>query len=236
VIDAGHGGNDTGTQGQAGLQEKDITLQVARRLREAIESRLGLRVVMTRDSDRTVRLDERAAIANNNKADLFISLHINSSVSETASGAVVYSLSLNDYGEETLSENRQSHTVPLLGGRTRNIEIVLWDLAQVTHVQDSALLAGFVDVELRRRINMNALTLQQAPFRVLVGANMPAVLVEMGFISNARQEEQLASLAFQDRVVQGLLQSVVTYRESLRDRWQTESSQRSNQPPAEEEP
>lgn len=236
VIDAGHGGNDTGTQGQAGLQEKDITLQVARRLREAIESRLGLRVVMTRDSDRTVRLDERAAIANNNKADLFISLHINSSVSEAASGAVVYSLSLNDYGEATLSENRQSHTVPLLGGRTRNIEIVLWDLAQVTHVQDSALFAGFVDVELRRRINMNALTLQQAPFRVLVGANMPAVLVEMGFISNALQEEQLASLAFQDRVVQGLLQSVVTYRESLRDRWQAESSQRSNRPPAEEEP
>ena len=133
VIDAGHGGNDTGTQGQAGLQEKDITLQVARRLREAIESRLGLRVVMTRDSDRTVRLDERAAIANNNKADLFISLHINSSASEAASGAAVYSLSLNDYGEATLGENRQSHTVPLLGGRTRNIDIVLWDLAQVTH-------------------------------------------------------------------------------------------------------
>ena len=83
---------------------------------------------------------------------------------------------------------------------------------------------------------MNTLTLQQAPFRVLVGANMPAVLVEMGFISNGLQEEQLASLAFQDRVVQGLLQSVVTYRESLRDRWQAESSQRSNQPPAEEEP
>ena len=236
VIDAGHGGSDTGTQGQAGLQEKDITLQVARRLREAIESRLGLRVVMTRDSDRTVRLDERAAIANNNKANLFISLHTNSSVSEAASGAVVYSLALNDYSEQTLSENRQSHAVPLLGGRTRNIEIVLWDLAQVTHVEDSALFAGFVDVELRRRINMNTLTLQQAPFRVLVGANMPAVLVEMGFISNGLQEEQLASLAFQDRVVQGLLQSVVTYRESLRDRWQAESSQRSNQPPAEEEP
>ena len=126
--------------------------------------------------------------------------------------------------------------MPLLGGRTRNIEIVLWELAQVTHAQDSALFAGFVDVELRRRINMNTVTLQQAPFRVLVGANMPAVLVEMGFISNALQEEQLASLAFQDRVVQGLLQSVVTYRESLRDRWQAGSSQRSTQPPAEEEP
>jgi N-acetylmuramoyl-L-alanine amidase len=83
---------------------------------------------------------------------------------------------------------------------------------------------------------MNTVTLQQAPFRVLVGANMPAVLVEMGFISNALQEEQLASLAFQDRVVQGLLQSVVTYRESLRDRWQAGSSQRSTQPPAEEDP
>ena len=233
VIDAGHGGEDSGTRGPAGVEEKDITLQVARRLKDTIESRLGLRVVLTRDGNRTVRLDERAAIANNNKAELFISLHVNASASPTASGAEVYYLALDDYGDETGLADAEGRTVPVVGGGTRNIEVVLWEMAQVQHVAESTAFAAIVDAELRRRVTMSSRTLRQAPFRVLVGANMPAVLVEMGFMSNPAEERQLTSMAFQDSMVQALFQSVVAYRTQLRQRWSAEISRRGARPPAE---
>ena len=217
VIDPGHGGDDTGTTGPNGVLEKDITLQVATRLRRAIESRLGLRVVMTRNGDRMIRLDERAAIANNNKADLFISLHANASLSPAPSGAEVYYLSLYDDAVETRLTGSTDHTVPVLGGGVRSIEVVSWDMAQVRHLDQSARFARIVDTELRRRVAMRPTDVQRAPFRVLVGANMPAVLVELGFLSNPAQAEQLASASFQETLGQALFQSVVRYRAGLRD-------------------
>ncbi len=217
VIDPGHGGDDTGTTGPNGVLEKDVTLQVATRLRRAIESRLGLRVVMTRDGDRMIRLDERAAIANNNKADLFISLHANASLSPAPSGAEVYYLSLYDDVVETRLAGSTDHTVPVLGGGVRSIEVVSWDMAQVRHLDRSARFARIVDTELRRQVAMRPTGVQRAPFRVLVGANMPAVLVELGFLSNPAQAERLASASFQETLAQALFQSVVRYRASLRD-------------------
>ena len=217
VIDPGHGGEDTGTTGPNGVLEKDVTLQVATRLRRAIESRLGLRVVMTRDGDRTIRLDERAAIANNNKADLFISLHANASLRPAPSGAEVYYLSLYDDAVETRLAGGTDHTVPVLGGGVRSIEVVSWDVAQVRHLDRSARFARIVDTELRRQVAMRPTGVQRAPFRVLVGANMPAVLVELGFLSNPAQAERLASASFQETLAQALFQSVVRYRASLRD-------------------
>ena len=217
VIDPGHGGDDTGTTGPNGVLEKDVTLQVATRLRRAIESLLGLRVVMTRNGDRMIRLDERAAIANNNKADLFISLHANASLSPAPSGAEVYYLSLYDDAVETRLTGSTDHTVPVLGGGVRSIEVVSWDMAQVRHLDQSARFARIVDAELRRRVAMRPTDVQRAPFRVLVGANMPAVLVELGFLSNPAQAEQLASASFQETLAQALFQSVVRYRAGLRD-------------------
>ena len=216
VIDPGHGGDDTGTTGPNGVLEKDVTLQVATRLRRAIESRLGLRVVMTRDGDRMIRLDERAAIANNNKADLFISLHANASLSPAPSGAEVYYLSLYDDAAETRLAGSTDHTVPVLGGGVRSIEVVSWDMAQVRHIDRSARFARIVDAELRRRVAMRPTGVQRAPFRVLVGANMSAVLVELGFLSNPAQAERLTSASFQETLAQALFQSVVRYRASLR--------------------
>jgi N-acetylmuramoyl-L-alanine amidase len=214
VIDAGHGGDEQGARGPQGTLEKDVTLAVARRLRSAIETRLGARVILTRDGDQTVGLDERAAVANNNKADLFISLHANASVRPAVSGAEVFYLSLADYGDEAQRLQGDSERVPVLGGGTRSIEVIRWDMAQARHIASSARFADLVEASLRERVPMSARAIQQAPFRVLVGANMPAVLVEMGFISNAEQEKQLTSEAFQSAIVQALVESIIRFRDS----------------------
>ena len=197
VIDAGHGGEEDGARGPVGTLEKDITLSVARRLRDAIESRLGLRVILTRNRDETVDLDERAAIANNNKADLFISFHANASTHPGPEGAAVFYLSIDEYGEEARElAGREGQTIPVVGGGTREIDLILWEMAQVRYLEHSAQFAGYVEGELGRRVTMSQGAIQQAPFRVLVGANMPAVLVEMGFISNPRQETRDGDGAF----------------------------------------
>ena len=216
VIDAGHGGDEDGARGPDGTLEKDIALSVARRLRDAIESRLGLRVILTRNRDETVHLDERAAIANNNKADLFISLHANASSHPVPEGAAVFYLSIDEYGEEVreLAE-REGQVIPVAGGGTREIDLILWEMAQVRYLEHSAQLAGYVEEELRRRVTMSPRAIQQAPFRVLVGANMPAVLVEMGFISNPGQETELATARFQQRIVEAIIASILRYQDSL---------------------
>jgi N-acetylmuramoyl-L-alanine amidase len=215
AIDAGHGGDDIGTRGPEGALEKDVTLAVARRLRNRIESELGLRVVLTRTGDSTVSLDERAAIANNDRADLFISLHANASVRETATGAEVFYLSLAEYGDEARDAGFTGQLVPTVGGGTRVLDIVPWEMAQLRHVDQSARWAETVADELSLRVPMSPRGLQQAPFRVLVGANMPAVVLEMGFISNPDQEAQLTSTTFQSSIVSGLLRSIIRYRDEI---------------------
>ncbi len=215
VVDPGHGGNEDGAKGPGGALEKNVTLAVARRLKAALESRLGVRVILTRDSDASVGLDDRASRANNNKADLFISLHANASMRPGVSGAEVFYLSLDDYGDEAQRvAHGESQPLPVFGGGTRNIEVIPWDMAQARYIQESAALAQAVEASLRERVPMNGRAIQQAPFRVLVGANMPAVLVEMGFITNPEQETRLASDDFQALVVQGLVESITRFRDA----------------------
>jgi N-acetylmuramoyl-L-alanine amidase len=215
VIDAGHGGDENGAKGPGGSLEKQVTLSVARRLKAALEGRLGLRVILTRDGDTTIGLDERAAVANNNKADLFVSLHANASPRPTTSGAEVFYLSLDEYGD---AAQRAAHTdseaLPVFGGGSRDIELILWDMAQARYIKESASLAQSVEASLRQRVPMSARAIQQAPFRVLVGANMPAVLVEMGFITNPAQEKQLQSDEFQNQIVQALVESISRFRDA----------------------
>jgi N-acetylmuramoyl-L-alanine amidase len=215
VIDAGHGGDEHGARGPQGTLEKDVTLGVARRLKGSIEARLGARVILTRDADQTVGLDERAAVANNNKADLFISLHANASVRGSVTGAEVFYLSLGDYGAQAQRVAQgESEALPVFGGGTRDIDVILWEMAQARHIEQSAELATAIEASLRQRVPMSPRAIQQAPFRVLVGANMPAVLVEMGFITNPEQERQLASEAFQSNIVQALVDSLARFRDS----------------------
>ena len=216
AIDAGHGGADNGTRGEDGTLEKDITLSVTRRLRDAVEAQLGLRVVLTRGRDETVGLDERAAIANNNKADLLISLHVNTSVRPSVTGAEVYYLSMDEYGEAARElAQGEAQPVPVVGGGTREIDLVQWEMAQVQYLDVSATLAHIVHEELSRRIPMTRRDVQEAPFRVLVGANMPAVLIEMGFVSNAADQQRLTSARFQNAVVDAIIGSILRFRDEL---------------------
>jgi N-acetylmuramoyl-L-alanine amidase len=215
VIDAGHGGSEEGAKGPGGALEKNITLAVARRLKAALEARLGVRVILTRDGDATMGLDERAALANNNKADLFVSLHANASLRPGMTGAEVFYLSLDEYGDAAARVARgESEPLPVFGGGTRDIELILWEMAQARYIQESAALAQAIDASLRERVPMSPRAIQQAPFRVLVGANMPAVLVEMGFITNAAQEKQLQSDEFQNLIVQGLVEGITRFRDA----------------------
>jgi N-acetylmuramoyl-L-alanine amidase len=217
VIDPGHGGDEHGARGPGGTFEKHVTLAVAHRLKGALEGRLGIRAILTRDADRTISLDERAAAANNNKADLFISLHANASIKASASGAEVFYLSLDEYGEEAARIARgESEALPVFGGGTREIEVILWEMAQARYIERSAEFAGLVEAALRERVPMSPRAIQQAPFRVLVGANTPAVLVEMGFLTNAAEERALAGDARQNEIVQALVDAVLRFRERHR--------------------
>jgi N-acetylmuramoyl-L-alanine amidase len=213
VIDAGHGGDDTGAKGAQGTLEKNVTLSVARRLKAAIEARLGVRVLLTRDGDQVVASDQRAALANNNKADLFISLHANASLRPSVSGTQVFYLSLEGYGDKAQRAAQGSaDALPVLGGGSREIEITPWEMAQARYIGQSAAFAGAIEGALRERVPMSPRALQQAPFRVLVGANMPAVLVELGFLTNAQQEQQLASDEHQNVLAQALVEGIIRYR------------------------
>ena len=216
VIDPGHGGEELGTQGVKGTLEKEITLSVARRLRTLIESRLGLKVFLTREDDRTMAHDDRSAFANNHKADVFLSIHANSAVRPTVKGAEVYYLTVERAEAEARKKADESATtLPALGGGNRAIDLILWETAQARYLEQSATLAGFIEQSLRARVEMSPRAVQQAPFRVLVGANMPAALVEIGYLSNADQEAQLATASFQDQVAQSLLDALIKFREFL---------------------
>jgi N-acetylmuramoyl-L-alanine amidase len=213
VIDPGHGGEEVGAKGGSGVLEKDLTLAIARRLKAHIESRLGVRVLLTRDGDQAVALDERAALANNNKADVFLSLHGNASFRKDVSGAQVYSMAAVQPGDGVSAPAGGRQTLPALGGGSREVEMIPWDLAQLAHVRESGLLAGALEEQLRGRVRMNARPVLQAPVRVLAGANMPAVLIEIGFLTNPDEEQQLVSDAYQATFAQAVIDGLLRFRE-----------------------
>jgi N-acetylmuramoyl-L-alanine amidase len=213
VIDPGHGGDEPGARGADGTVEKDLTLAVARRLRTALEGRLGVRVLLTRDDDRTVPIETRTAVANNNKADLFLSLHANASVRPEASGASVYVAAFDERDHAATSLGRER--VPVFGGTARDIEIVLWDLAQTRHVMQSTELARVIEQQFQDRIPLDAKSIDSAPFRILESANMPAVLIEMGYLTNGAQERLLSGAGFQNTFVQAVFEGIVRFRDFL---------------------
>lgn len=221
VIDPGHGGDDLGARGPDGAEEKRITLEVARRLRALIEARLGVRVILTREDDRRVSLDDRAAVANNNKADLFLSLHLNAAPVSDVAGAEVFHLRLDDEGEEARrAAETEAVSLPVLGGARRTLDVIRWDLAQARHVETSAALAAMLEEELRAHVTMAARPRQEAPLRVLTGVNMPAALIEMAYLTNAEQERRAQSDDFQGAVTQGIYSAVLRFRSLLEARRQ----------------
>ena len=215
AIDPGHGGEDEGAKGAEGTKEKDVTLAVARRVKAAIEARLGIRVLLTRDDDRNVPLDDRTAVANNNKADLFISLHANASLRPSASGASIFSVAFDRDTEQTGRAALAPERLPTFGGGVRDIELVPWDLAQIQHIDRSIELANILEQQFHDRIALGPRPVDQAPLRVLESANMPAVLVEMGYLTNVDQEKQLAGAEFQNTFAQAVLDAVLKFRDAL---------------------
>ncbi len=213
-IDPGHGGEDEGVKGANGAKEKDLTLSVARRMKTVIESRLGIRVLLTRDDDRNVPLDERTAIANNNKADLFISIHVNASMRKSTSGASIFCAAFDD-NARAAAASHGAERLPTFGGGLRDIELVPWDLAQTRHIDQSMTFASILEQQLRGHVPLAETPVDRAPLRVLESSNMPAVLIELGYLTNADQEKLITGDGFQNGFVQAIYDSVVRFRDAL---------------------
>jgi N-acetylmuramoyl-L-alanine amidase len=216
VIDPGHGGDDSGAKGPNGTIEKGLTLAIARRVKGIIEGRLGMRVLLTHEEDNRIGADARAAMANNNKADLYISLHANASARPTTRGATIYTLSLDRVGEDARRQSQADRAVlPVFGGGSREVSLVEWELAQATHIDGSNAFAAMIEQRLRAVSGMASVALQRAPMRDLAGANMPAVLIELGYLSNPEEEKLLSAAEFQNNVAGAVTEAVATFRDQV---------------------
>lgn len=213
VIDPGHGGDDVGVRSAKGVEEKQLTLDIARRLRAMVESRLGLRVILTREDDRALGLDERASVANNGKANLLISLHVNGSRVPDTAGAEVLHLQLDrETAEVVRAATAEGAALPTIGGTVRRLDLIPWDLAQARHLDQSSVLASVLQEELQRQVPMSGHPIRQAPMRLLAAANMPAALVEVAYLTNPQQEARLGTDDFKTTVAQAVFSAIVRFR------------------------
>jgi N-acetylmuramoyl-L-alanine amidase len=214
VIDPGHGGENVGAQGPGGTLEKGVALAIARKLRAELVNARGLQVFLTREKDVDVALDERTAIANNYKADLFVSIHANASRARGAKGSEVYFLSYQASDDESrLAAQLEGAAEPLPEAPAgSDLALILWDMAQAEHLEESSALASRIQEELAVVTGSEGRGVKQAPFRVLVGAAMPAVLVEVAFISNPEEEKLLSSDAYQQKIAASLARGIERFR------------------------
>ena len=217
VIDPGHGGYDSGTAAGAPLLEKDIALQIGLRLQGELEHR-GVRAILTRTGDYFVTLADRTAFANKASADLFISIHLNSSPDAATTGIETYYLNnTTDRAAIRLAamENASGGAYSTAAGGDLNY--ILSDMRQQYKANESVALASMIEAETAADLNaslgvrVNALGAMRGPFYVLVGAQMPAVLVECGFLSNRDEAARLASVPYQQMLAQGIAEAAVHY-------------------------
>jgi len=216
VIDPGHGGLEVGAKGKFGALEKDITLAISLKLKALIEKNLAFHVELTRDRDIDVSLENRAAIANTHRAELFISIHANGSYRHNANGSETFFLSLNATDEEArrlayLENNSADLDKPLAPENEDDIKMILWDMAQSAYLKQSQRLAEIIQDELNSLLGTKDRGIKQAPFKVLTGVACPAVLVESAFISNPQEERDLVREAFQDNVARAIYRGLVRY-------------------------
>lgn len=218
VIDAGHGGHDTGTIGPNGLMEKDLCLDVALRLGKMIEERLpGAEIIYTRSDDTYIPLEERTSIANQSKADLFISIHANSSPDPSARGVETYYLNFSPSPEAMEVAARENATAQ---GNVHDLETMIQRIARNEKIEESRELAGDIQDSLSKRLQRSSRAIKnrgvrKAPFVVLLGANMPSVLAEISFISNPVDETSLKKPEGRDRVAEGLFKGIEAYLQSI---------------------
>jgi N-acetylmuramoyl-L-alanine amidase len=218
VIDAGHGGHDTGTIGPTGLMEKDLCLDVALRLGKIIQQRLpGADIVYTRSDDTFIPLEERTNIANQAKADLFISIHANSSQDHAARGVETYYLNLKGSAEAMEVAARENASSDQ---GVHDLEDLVKKIARNEKIDESKEFAEDIQDSLAKRVLKVGKTVKnrgvrKAPFVVLIGADMPSILTEISFLSNPADEQLLKKPEYRQRVAEGLYQGVASYLESL---------------------
>jgi len=217
VIDPGHGGYDTGTIGPNSLEEKDLVLDVSRRLGKLLESRLGAQVVYTRKDDTFVPLETRTAIANQEQADLFVSVHANSSHDPAARGVETYYLNFSsspDALEVAARENAVSET------SIHELQDLVKQIALKEKIEESREFASDVQEELHsglsvRNPGLRDRGVKKAPFIVLIGANMPSILAEISFVSNPGDERRLETAAYRQRIAESLYRGISKYVSGL---------------------
>ena len=213
VIDPGHGGKDRGAKGINGLLEKDVVLDIALKLKKLIKKKLGYKVILTRNDDVFIPLQERTDIANNNKADIFISIHANASKRKDASGIETYYLDFAK-SDRALETAARENKVPR--SNIDDVQYILADMVANTKMNDSSQLAGIVQNNLiqgmRKKFKrVKDLGAKGGPFYVLHGANMPSVLVETSFVSNPIEGKRLRSSKYRERLAYFILEGIEKY-------------------------
>ncbi len=217
VIDAGHGGSDSGALGVNGTQEKDVTLQIARKLLALCHQQEGIKAVLTRTDDRFIALRKRIAIARQANADLFVSIHADAYEDASVQGASVYTLSKHGASSEAarwLAEKENG--ADLLGGITLDdnegdLATVLLDLSQNATLEHSSLVANAVLKNFAKVSRLHKDNVQKAGFIVLKAPDIPSILVETAFISNPADEKKLSDARYQDQVAEAIYRGIVSY-------------------------
>ncbi|HNT52994.1 MAG TPA: N-acetylmuramoyl-L-alanine amidase, partial [Candidatus Syntrophosphaera sp.] len=217
VLDPGHGGKDPGAVGARGTREKDINLAVALKLKQMMEKELGVTVLMTRSDDRFVSLADRTKFANDNHADIFISIHTNASKTRSAKGLETYYLSTAITSEARAVEALENNVVELYEGKGEkqkydDLAFILSDLSLTEHLENSNHLATFVHQNLVTGTRSCDRGIKQANFYVLRGAFMPSILIEMGFISNGEEELLLVNKEYQDRISRTIFEGIKRFK------------------------
>jgi len=227
VLDAGHGGHDTGAVGPSGLMEKEIVLDVTRRVARMVESGLGVKVVMSRDSDVFVPLRERTNFANKQRADLFVSIHANAHPQAVSEGVETYFLSSeasdNAARQVAAVENGVVQLESSGGTRQRGdmLKSILWDLAQSEFQEESSFMAETVQDSMSKSLSLVNRGVKQAGFYVLGGAAMPAILIEIGFLTNRKEEKKLGTAEHREALARAIYAGLAEYKRRYDQRMRT---------------
>ena len=218
VIDAGHGGKDPGAVGYRGTKEKDIALDVAKRLEKKLTKNMDIKVIMTRDEDVFLRLSERTKIANDNVGSLFISIHTNAAEDRRASGFETFLIgrNKNEYAARVAArENAVLELEGIPGQALTGSDLIQAEIAQSAFASFSETFADLVQIEIQKRVQSKNRGVKQAGFFVLANASMPNVLVELGFISNPAEEKKLRSPQYRDQLATAIYRAVQQYEKTL---------------------
>ena len=223
VIDAGHGDHDPGTSGRFS-KEKNVALEIALELGRIIEENMeDVEVIFTRDDDSFLELHERAMLANNEDADLFISIHCNSFSNTNVFGSETYVMGL-DKVDKNLDVAKRENSVMLMEEDQTHYEgfdpesdesYILFNLYQSAHLNNSLMLAAEIESQMEERVGRNSRGVRQAPFWVLWQTTMPSVLVETGYLSNSKEEQELNDKLNQVYIASGIYRAVRTYKERM---------------------